>query len=37
MNIIEAKFIIKYKSIFSKDAVQKAQQRIDKTKQNERK
>lgn len=37
MTLKEAKFIIKYKSIFSKDAVQKAQQRIDKTKQNERK
>jgi len=33
MKIIEAKFIIKYKSVFSKDAVQKAQQIIDKTKQ----
>ena len=36
MNLDEANHIIKHKDMYSKVSIQKAQQRIDKTKQDER-
>jgi len=37
MTIKEAKFVIKYKAMVCKELIQKAQQRIDKTEEDERK
>jgi len=37
MKLNEAKHILKHKEMYTKESIQKAQQRIDKTKQDERK
>jgi len=37
MTLNDAKFVIKYKAMLCKELIQKAQQRIDKTEEDERK